>query len=129
MDLTLGGDGFAFEILSGADDGHVRPPGMECERVNESRCYTLSYIESILIRSSAELVYTRPMTTLKIVNPADRLEALVSKHRNQTRASLALQVSESYFSDLIRGRRACSDRILKKLKLRRVIVDAPRRSR
>ena len=67
------------------------------------------------------------MTTLKIVNPADRLEALVSKHRNQTRASLALQVSESYFSDLLRGRRACSDRILKKLKLRRVIVDAPDR--
>ena len=97
--------------------------------MNESRWYTLPRGESILIRSSAELVYTRPMTTLKIVNPADRLEALVSKHRNQTRASVALQVSESYFSDLIRGRRACSDRILKKLKLRRVIVDAPRRSR
>ena len=97
--------------------------------MNESRWYTLTSHRSILIRSSAELVYTRPMTTLKIVNPADRLEALVSKHRNQTRASLALQVSESYFSDLIRGRRACSDRILKKLKLRRVIVDAPRRSR
>ena len=97
--------------------------------MNESRWYTLPGGESILIRSLAELVYTVFMTTLKIVDPAERLEALVSKHRNQTRASLALQVSESYFSDLLRGRRACSDRILKKLKLRRVIVDAPRRSR
>ena len=97
--------------------------------MNESRWYTLTSHRSILIRESAELVYTRPMTTLKIVNPADRLEALVSKHRNQTRASVALHVSESYFSDLLRGRRACSDRILKKLQLRRVIVDAPRRSR
>ena len=97
--------------------------------MNESRWYTLPGGESILIRSLAELVYTVFMTTLKIVDPAERLEALVSKHRNQTRVSLALQVSESYFSDLLRGRRACSDRILKKLKLRRVIVDAPRRSR
>jgi hypothetical protein len=56
------------------------------------------------------------------VNPIARLEQLVRRHGSQRAAAEALHVGESYFSDLLRGRRTCSDPILKKLKLKRVVI-------
>jgi hypothetical protein len=39
---------------------------------------------------------------------------------------VALDLGESYVSDLLSGRRAPSEAVLAKLKLRRVIVNVPR---
>jgi hypothetical protein len=61
---------------------------------------------------------SRPM----LVNPIVRLEQLVRRHGSQRAAAEVLHVGESYFSDLLRGRRTCSDPILKKLKLKRVVI-------
>jgi hypothetical protein len=60
----------------------------------------------------------RPMP----VNPITRLRQLVFRHGSQRAAAEVLHVGESYFSDLLHGRRTCSDPILKKLKLKRVVI-------
>jgi plasmid maintenance system antidote protein VapI len=56
------------------------------------------------------------------VNPIIRLEQLVHRHGSQRAAATALGVGPSYFCDLLRGRRNCSDAILKKLRLKRVVI-------
>ena len=56
------------------------------------------------------------------VNPITRLEQLVRRHGSQRAAAATLDVGPSYFSDLLRGRRDCSDAILKKLRLKRVVI-------
>ena len=61
------------------------------------------------------------MTT---IDPRTRLRWLVQVHGTQRDAALDIGISSAYFSDLVNGRRVCSDRILKQLHLQRVIVDA-----
>lgn len=52
------------------------------------------------------------------------LETFTRKHGTQRKAAKALGVSEAYLSDLLHGRRAFSARILDKLKLKRIVVNA-----
>lgn len=52
-----------------------------------------------------------------------RLRALVTKHGNQVTTAKALGIAPSYLSDLLNGRRQCSDAILSKLGLQRVVVE------
>jgi|TARA_R100001086_G_scaffold170569_2_gene93153 plasmid maintenance system antidote protein VapI len=59
---------------------------------------------------------------LMFVNPITRLEQLVCRLGSQRAAAAALHVGPSYLSDLLRGRRDCSDAILKKLRLKRVVI-------
>ena len=61
------------------------------------------------------------MTT---IDPRTRLRWLIRLHGTQRSAALKIGISPAYFSDLLNGRRVCSDRILTKLHLQRVIVDA-----
>jgi hypothetical protein len=61
------------------------------------------------------------MTT---IDPRTRLRWLIRIHGTQRSAALKIGISPAYFSDLLNGRRVCSDRILKQLHLRRIIVDA-----
>ena len=67
--------------------------------------------------------YTRGMT---IVDPRSRLRRLVRRCGTQRAAAVEIGISTNYLSDLIHGHRVCSDRILEKLDLRRIIVDRPR---
>jgi DNA-binding transcriptional regulator YdaS (Cro superfamily) len=64
-----------------------------------------------------------------IVDPAVALRRLVRTFGTQRAAADILGVTPSYFHDLLRGRRSCSDRILGKLHLRRVIVAVRRKAR
>ena len=59
-----------------------------------------------------------------IADPVKALRRLVKTLGTQRSAAAGLGISVNYFSDLINGRRDCSDRILAKLKLKRVIVAA-----
>lgn len=61
---------------------------------------------------------------MKEVNPLERLNAFVAKHKTQAAAAEALDVSRPYLSDIINGRRDFSDQVLEKLGLRRVVVAA-----
>jgi hypothetical protein len=65
--------------------------------------------------------YTQGMT---IVDPCSRLRRLVRRCGTQRAAAVEMGISTNYLSDLIHGHRVYSDRILKKLDLRRVIVSA-----
>jgi len=60
---------------------------------------------------------------MTIVDPKTVLRWLVQLHGTQRDAALTIGISPNYFSDLLHGRRVCSDRILDKLQLRRVIVE------
>jgi transcriptional regulator with XRE-family HTH domain len=72
------------------------------------------------IRLCALMGYTQGMT---IVDPRSRLRRLVKRCGTQRAAAVKMGISTNYLSDLIHGHRVYSDRILKKLDLRRVIVD------
>ena len=61
------------------------------------------------------------MTT---IDPRTRLRWLIRLHGTQRSAALKIGISPAYFSDLLNGRRVCSDRILEQQHLRRVIIDA-----
>jgi DNA-binding transcriptional regulator YdaS (Cro superfamily) len=64
-----------------------------------------------------------------IADPIKVLRRLVKTLGSQRAAAAGLGISVNYMSDLINGRRSCSDRILTKLKLRRVIVATRRKTR
>ena len=67
--------------------------------------------------------YTQVMT---IVDPQSRLRRLVRRCGTQRAAAAEMGISTNYLSDLIHGHRVCSDRILAKIQLRRVIVSVRR---
>ena len=69
--------------------------------------------------------YTRTMT---IIDPRSRRRRLVRRGGTQRAAAVEMGISTNYLSDLIHGHRTCSDRILAKLHLRRIIVSARPRS-
>ena len=70
--------------------------------------------------------YMRYASGMKIINPQTRLQQVVKRHKTQRATAVALDLGESYVSDLLSGRRAPSEAVLAKLNLRRVIVNAPR---
>lgn len=55
-------------------------------------------------------------------NPRHMLRQLVSQYGTQKAAAMSLGISQPYLSDLMKGRRTFSDKILKKLGLRSVVV-------
>jgi hypothetical protein len=63
--------------------------------------------------------YTEDM---RIVDPRASLRRLVKRCGTQRAAAVEMGISTNYVSDLIKGHRVFSDRILDKLQLRRVIV-------
>ena len=66
---------------------------------------------------------------MMIADPVKALRRLVKTLGTQRAAAAGLGISVNYMSDLINGRRDCSDRILAKLQLKRVIVTARRKAR
>ena len=56
-----------------------------------------------------------------------RLRALADKLGSQREAAQALEVSEPYLSDILRGRRRVSDAMLAKLGLRRTVIEVGKR--
>lgn len=68
----------------------------------------------------ARVIKTR--IALDLVNPADVLNALTEQAGTQALAADMLGVSPSYFNDVAKGRRKCSNEFLKKLGLLRIIV-------
>ena len=84
------------------------------------------------IRRCAFRGIIRHMPRASTVNPVKRLRWLVKLHHSQQAAASSLGISPSYFSDLLHGKRDCSERVLDMLSLQRVIVQrpgAPRRGR
>jgi hypothetical protein len=67
-------------------------------------------------------------TVMIIADPVKALRCLVKTLGTQRAAAAGLGISVNYMSDLINGRRDCSDRILAKLKLKRVIVTTRRKA-
>jgi hypothetical protein len=67
--------------------------------------------------------YAQNMT---IVDPRSRLRRLVRRCGTQRAAANEMGISKNYLSDLLHGHRMCSDRILGKLQLRRIIVSVRR---
>ena len=67
--------------------------------------------------------YTQVMT---IIDPRSRLRRLVRRCGTQRAAAHEMGISSNYLSDLIHGHRVCSDRILEKIQLRRIIVSVRR---
>jgi len=63
---------------------------------------------------------------MTIVDPRTRLRRLVRRCGTQRAAAAEMGISSNYLSDLIHGHRVCSDRILGKLELRRIIVSVRR---
>lgn len=61
---------------------------------------------------------------MKAVNEADRLRAFVERYDHQKDAAEALEISGPYLSDLLKGRRPFSARMLEKLGLRQIVVEA-----
>lgn len=55
-------------------------------------------------------------------NPRHILRQLVEQYGTQKAAAMSLGISQPYLSDLMKGRRTFSDKILKKLGLRSVVV-------
>jgi len=66
---------------------------------------------------------------MKRIDCKTALETFVAKHPSQRDAAVALGVSQAYLSDILRGNRRCSDGVLSKLGLERVIVKAAREAR
>lgn len=56
------------------------------------------------------------------IDPLQALTIFVAQYPNQLHAARELGISPAYLSDLLRGNRAFSDRILDKLGLKRVIM-------
>jgi Helix-turn-helix len=56
------------------------------------------------------------------IDPLQALTIFVGQYPNQLQAALELGISPAYLSDLLRGKRAFSDRMLDKLGLKRVII-------
>jgi len=54
--------------------------------------------------------------------PHAHLQRIVDERGSQAAAAKHLGIAPSYFSDLLRGRRRISDRILRKLGLRRIVA-------
>lgn len=59
---------------------------------------------------------------MKIVDALDELRRYVDRFDRQGDAAKALGVSLPYLSDMLHGNRNISERVLSKLKLRRVVV-------
>jgi hypothetical protein len=70
--------------------------------------------------------YMRYASGMKIINPQVRLQQVIKRHKTQRATAVALDLGESYVSDLLSGRRAPSEAVLAKLKLRRIIVNVSR---
>lgn len=64
---------------------------------------------------------------LREIDPRDRLRQFVAEHTYQQNAAAALGVSPSFLSDLLRGRRTFSPRMLAALGLRTTTVQANQR--
>lgn len=62
------------------------------------------------------------------INPRAALKAFVQRYPTQSAGAKALGISAPYLVDLLRGRRALSPRLLKRLGLRRVVVRAEAKS-
>ena len=75
------------------------------------------------VSGCAVMGYTQTMT---IIDPRARLRRLVRRCGTQRAAAVEMGISTNYLSDLIHGHRTCSDRILGKLQLRRIIVSVDR---
>ena len=58
--------------------------------------------------------------------PHAHLQRIVNERGSQAAAARHLGIAPSYLGDLLRGRRRISDRILKKLGLRRIVVQQGR---
>jgi predicted XRE-type DNA-binding protein len=64
---------------------------------------------------------------MKRHDPATALQAFVDDQHgaSQKLAAEALGISQSYLSDLLKGRRRCPDALLVKLGLERIVVRMP----
>ena len=62
----------------------------------------------------------------KSIDPVTVLRAFVARYDTRQAAARDMGVSSVYLGDLLGGRRKFSDRILAKLKLRRVVESAER---
>ena len=62
------------------------------------------------------------MDNPRMATPETVLRAFVAKYDTQVDAAKALHLSQSYLTDLLRGRRAFSDTVLAKLGLKRIVV-------
>jgi plasmid maintenance system antidote protein VapI len=56
------------------------------------------------------------------IDPQVALASFVERYETQTDAAKALGIKPPYLSDLLHGHRGFSDRILKRLGLKRVVV-------
>lgn len=59
---------------------------------------------------------------MKRANPQKALQALVMRCGSEAAAGVVLGVTQQYVNDLLKNRRPFSDRVLSKLRLRRVVV-------
>jgi hypothetical protein len=59
---------------------------------------------------------------MRETNAIRALQAFRDQYPTQQAAAHALGVAPSYFGDLLRGRRSCSERLLARLGLKRIIV-------
>jgi plasmid maintenance system antidote protein VapI len=57
-------------------------------------------------------------------DPQEAIRAFVRGFETQAAAARALGISSQYLNDLLSGQRRCSDRLLSKLNLRRIVVQA-----
>ena len=60
---------------------------------------------------------------MKPINPTMALQDFAARYVTQVDAAKALGITPQYFSDLMHGRRDVTDSILKKLGLRRIVVE------
>jgi plasmid maintenance system antidote protein VapI len=57
-------------------------------------------------------------------DPNTALNEFVKKHGTQQKAADALDITQGYLSDLLRGRRDITDSVLEKLGYQRIVVKA-----
>lgn len=57
------------------------------------------------------------------IDPIKRLKDWVAAYPTMTAAAQAMGISPQYLSDVLKRRRTCSPRVLKKIGLQRVIVE------
>lgn len=65
---------------------------------------------------------------MKTVDPLERLRALVAQHGTHQATAAALGVSQAYLSDILKGARTVSPRMLALLGLQRIVVEQKRAS-
>jgi|KBSMisStandDraft_5_1062788.scaffolds.fasta_scaffold2060021_2 plasmid maintenance system antidote protein VapI len=56
------------------------------------------------------------------VNPLDELQAYCNDFKSLNEAAASIGVTKQYLSDVLRNKRDLSDRLLKHLRLRRIVV-------